>query len=236
MARPSKPRLGWYTYSRIMLVFRVDGGALRGRLPKGWEPVDDESGNLAIGLCQVILATDADGHPVEEPRNLYVPINGPARDLATGEVANMRYYTIALYPESLIGNDPSHALVEGGAFHRSFHWEHSDADAQVTERYQVEPESGGRLNLNIQFRPGMPERAEGEMRARYPSEPHHFMTYRIEELQDFLQGSEQASRVISLELELKIPQLEDLFDGSEDLVAVVWVPWSQRWVSGSGSS
>lgn len=61
-AEASRTHVGWFHYTRMMLLFNANTEALDRRVPPGWV-VAREGSNIVIGFCDVWASHDAEGRP-----------------------------------------------------------------------------------------------------------------------------------------------------------------------------
>jgi hypothetical protein len=237
MEENAKTLIGSYAYSRLMLMFRVDHAALQARLPKPWEvaPIAEriwKDVNLAVGFCDVIMIQDAAGNPAPIPSNRYIPFNGPARNPVTGEVANMWYSILAVHPEALVGwGQAPHNPALTATFLTAVTAEGDDLKTTVTERFDVRVATGGRIDLEVEYQRGVPKPRTWQSDIRSPANPSYVLHYKTDELLDHLRSTpDDIDHVRHYRCRFMVPELADLFDGSEELVAITSVPRSVRHV------
>lgn len=227
--------IGSYLYTRIMLLFRINPKALQARLPEPWVvaslgPEQWAGRNLAVGFCDVLRIQDAAGNLAPSSSNRYVPFNGPARNAATGEVVNMWYRAYALHPAALLGwsEAPQNPAVPA-AFSTVHSMEGRGTETTVTERYEIMPETGGALELEIEYARGPLVPYHWHRNIRCPAVPSFGLHYSNDEMRDEVRSTpEQIDRVRRFRFRAEVPELADLFDGTEELIAITSVPWSER--------
>lgn len=217
-----------YIYQRVMLNFSVEPSRLQSRLPEPWRLEERLGGsNLTVGFCDVLVHLDQEKRPLPTPRYRYVPFNGMATE-PSGQLANMRYGTYSDRPEDL-----GHCLTRGArAVARQHRLFDRDGTTFVEEGYDFALDHGGGLRVQLTYERGTPRRyasAGDGMHVRCPVDPVPEYVYRNEEWQDIvMQRTEGINRLQSLHYEIDAPEFVDLFDGSEQLVSVIAVPWSTR--------
>lgn len=237
MEKHGETLLGSYVYTRIMLLFRIRHEALQAWLPAPWEEApfpagSSKSANLAVGFCDVLRIQDAAGSQASSPSNRYIPFNGPARNPVTGELVNMWYRAFAVHPEALLGwGQAQHTPALPGSFSSTQIIDASGLETNVTERFEIRPAGGGLIELEIQYARGIPTPYAWQRNIRCPTDPSFGLHYRNVELRDEVKSvTEGIDRVRRYSFRVTVPQLEDLFDGTEELVAITSVPWSERHV------
>jgi len=218
-----------YLYQRVMLNFRVDQNVLESRLPPGWRVEDRLGGStLTVGFCDVLEHVDAGRRPIATPTYRYVPFNGTARGPA-GLNANWRYMTYSDRPQ-----DSEKCLTKSARSSRSYRLTSRDGSIVVEEFYEFALERGGVMMVRVEYERGVPRhyRYPGDgMHVRCPAEPEIEYVYRNEEWRDLILYREsRIDRVRTLDYQISVAEFNDLFDGSEQLVSVIAVPWSYRQV------
>lgn len=217
-----------YVYQRVMLNFSVEPSRLQSRLPEPWRVEERLGGsNITVGFCDVLVHVDQENVPLPTPRYRYVPFNGNTTE-PSGQRVNMRYGTYSDRPEDL-GRCLTRGARAAARQHRIFD---RDGTTFVEEGYEFALDPVGGLRVQLTYERGTPRpyvRTGDGMHVRCPADPVPEYVYRNEEWQDIvMHRSEGIDRVRSLSYEIDAPEFMDLFDGSEQLMSVVAVPWSTR--------
>lgn len=224
--------IGSFQYSRIILIFRVAEAPLQSRLLPPWQPYLTEDGfNVGVGFCDVVISQNAQGDALPSSSTRYIPVNGPVRNAESGRIANMRYCTYASHPEKLLtrGRGPKDAgpiqvQIEGKVARLL-----SDTGVIVKENYEVRLPDAGTMKADVEFARGSPESIEWSTEVLLPGDPAERLYYTNVELQDtVLSLSDSVDRIKELRYTLSAREISDIFDGNEELVAVISVPWSAR--------
>ncbi|MBI2973084.1 MAG: hypothetical protein HYY39_04760 [Armatimonadetes bacterium] len=89
------------------------------------------------------------------------------------------------------------------------------------------------MELQLQYRRGVPERVMTQGNVRPIVDPSILRIYKVHQLIDVVRSVPQGiDRVLSYQLRVTVPEFADLFDGTEQLVSVTIVPWYVRQVFG----
>ena len=106
--------------------------------------------------------------------------------------------------------------------------EANDLEAMVSDRIEARLDQGV-IALELQYRRGVPERVTSEGRVRFTTESEHVRVYQADELVDVVKSVPAAiDRLERFDLQVTLPELADIFDGSEQVVNVTVQPWFFR--------
>lgn len=219
--------------ARTMIVLKANSSALQRRLPTGWGLVpytgDDLRGtslrgaNLLVPFHEVYAVRSHDGQPVGLPQLSYVPFVSQAREQATGDLAHMHWLTYTEDPAGVPGRYEDAALAQITRS-QSFSKERR-GETRVRETFSAVAEHG-EVHLSLAYdqggdlviwaspdKPNLPLRAAKDARiVRWYQEDQVMNVVRSDPL--------NVNRVSEISLAVK-GELEDVFDGSERIVAVV---------------
>ncbi|SDZ32482.1 hypothetical protein SAMN05444004_110105 [Jannaschia faecimaris] len=219
--------------SRVVLAFKANDDAIEAMLPDGWRVITLPKGplagsNLLVAFIDRHLALDPENQPLEpyETRSVAILAHGvkPGEDGAHMFV--LRVYETPPVASSYgngvaasIGRVKTSVAPIGSArTHR--------------ETWRVDPETGGELSLILSYRSGRPSWSSAEARPYSAVDPDFHRIYRYDQLADLVMS-------VALERQLdgnifvrsSIPELADIFDGNETLMAVLSIPFYVREVS-----
>lgn len=222
----SETAVGSNVDSRVVLALEVNADAAQSRLPEGWRLLSLPKGPLAgANLLMVFidrrLLLDPEGAPRDPHQGYGLALVSYAthpdhpgarlfvtRVFETPPVADSYGNgTEARFGHELTrGADP-----EGGRYHR--------------ESWTVAPGSGGEIALSLDYRPGRPVRARTEAEPYSAARPDFHRIYRYEQLADLAQSTAMGKALDgTLSLRSTVPELADLLDGQEKIVALMVVP------------
>jgi hypothetical protein len=219
--------------ARTMIVLEANPSALQQRLPTGWELApysgDDLRGsslrdaNLLVPFHEVYAVRSHDDQVVGLPQLSYVPFVSQAREQATGELAHMHWLTYTEDPAGVPGRYEDAALAQITRSQSSS--KERRGETRVRETFSAVAEHG-EVHLSVAYeqggdlviwaspdKPNLPLRAAKDARiVRWYQEDQVMNVVRSDPL--------NVNRVSEISLAVK-GELEDVFDGSERIVAVV---------------
>ena len=214
--------------TRLTIAFDVDDAAAQHWLPEGWSLAPFPKGPLAGADLLVIfidrhLNLDAEGKPAEHPLYRGVALVSPA---SRGEETRL-YVTRVYITEEAV--DPYKNSV-GAAISRRATLEGSGNEPPSrSEEWTVETADGGTMSLRLVHAGGTPGFAEREALPYSNIEPDFHRLYRYEQIADLVRSAPAGvDRVEDLSFSSSIEELAPMFDGSEEIVAIVSVPWYLR--------
>jgi hypothetical protein len=231
-AEASRTHVGSFHYTRMMLLFNANADALNRRLPPGWV-VSREGTNIVVGFCDVWASHDAAGRLVGESQVKYIPFNGAAWNMATGESTNIRYTEYADHPQRLVAassEDVSTGDVVPSRIVRQSRIEHSDSLGDIYhEHWRIEPEGGGLIELKASFTHRVSwSSATSAMDVVFASNPARRLHYRNEEMHNIISRAGGENHLLHFEIKVDLPGWKDVFDGTEKLLSVRFIPTSKR--------
>ncbi|WP_300517965.1 hypothetical protein [Aliiroseovarius sp.] len=217
--------------SRVLMGFQVNPDAIADWLPEGVVPITLPKGGLAgsnviLALIDRHLIMDAEGAPAE-PR-----AGAIAAFLVYGKSeAGVRGYVTRVYEPAPI-QDPYGNSAAGVVDHAVATETAGDA-SQRRERWAVRPDGGGGFNLELRHVQGALGWSEaGESRPYSSVTPDFFRIYRYDQLAELVMNA-KLGRELNGEVswQMNIAELADVFDGSEELTAIVSIPVYIREIS-----
>jgi len=224
--------------SRILLAFRVAQRALEQRLRPPWQlaplPAFTALGldgphqpNLALVFHDLLLDQDAQGQALADSGGRFVVCNIPAAKPDSGEqgLVHFRMFTGGAIPGRYRDALPArvrhdqHIVGDGAA-------------ATITESYQVDVAAGGTIELQLSYQRGPRLRLAAD-RPNLPiwttADPGIVRVYQEDSVIEIVRN-EAAGLNLTQELLFRssVPELVDLFDGRERLVAILSNPYYAR--------
>lgn len=212
--------------NRVLLAFKVDGAALAEVMPDGWTPITLPKGpvagsNLILSFFDKLLITDADGKPTD-------PASQPVMALVAygkaAEIEGVRTFVTAIYEVPPVV-DPF-GLSEPAGITRDTAM-HLDADGRTrSEAWTVQPESGGSFSFDLDYAVKGYGWSEDGMSMPYSAADTTFhQVYRYDQLAELAMNPGLGRELDgSFTYTADIPALSGLFDGTEELVAIVSIP------------
>lgn len=221
--------------TQTVLRFAAKPEALQGRLPAPWQvfPVSagaSKGANLAVIFNDALLNQDAAGNPTVDAVSRYIGFAIPARHPETEEEAGFNFRILTAHPRAVPGKYKTSRL---GSVVREYYAKGSDMSATVTEHFRFRDPGGGSVELQLQYRRGVPVRVVSQGNVRSASDGGILRIYKVHELTDVVRSVPQnVDRVLSYQFRVTISEFADLFDGTERLVSITIVPWYVRQVYG----
>jgi hypothetical protein len=219
--------------ARTMIVLEANPSALQRRLPTGWELApysgDDLRGtslrgaNLLVPFHEVYAVRSHDGQLVGLPQLSYVPFVSQAREQATGEFAHMHWLTYTEDPAGVPGKYEDGVLAQITRS-QSFSKERR-GETHVRETFSAVAEHG-EVHLSLAYHQGgdlliwtSPD--EPNLQLRAARNPRILRWYREDQVMNVVRSDPlNVDRVTEISLDTK-GELEDVFDGTERIIAVV---------------
>lgn len=221
--------------TQAVLRFAVRTEPLQTRLPASWQvyPVPSgasKSANLAVIFNDALLNQDAAGNPTADAVSRYIGFAIPAQHPETEEEAGFNFRILTAHPRAVPGKYKTSRL---GSVLREYYAKGSDMNATVTDHFRFRDPGGGSVELQLQYRRGLPVRVMSQGNVRSAADPNILRIYKVHELLDVVRSVPQnIDRVMSYQFRNTISEFSDLFDGTERLVSITIVPWYVRQVYG----
>jgi hypothetical protein len=219
--------------ARTMIALEGNASALQRRLPDGWDLFpysgDDLRGtsllgaNMLVPFHEVYAARSHDGQPAGLPQVSYIAFVSQAQEQATGELAHMHWFTYTEDPAAVPGKYGDGALADITRS-QTFNKERR-GETRVHEVFSAVAERG-ELHLSLAYEQGgdlviwaSPDKPNLPLRAA--RNPSIVRWYQEDQVMNVVRSDPlNVDRVSEISLDVK-GELEDVFDGSERIVAVV---------------
>ena len=217
--------------TKIHVRLEASRTAVQRRVPAPWQvaPAADavhRGTNLLLILTEVWLRQQPDGSPAPDAVNRHAAVLAPAVHPETGETAVFMLRMYAVHPASVPGRF-GNAVV--AAAWRERHEAGTGVRSVCTERFVIRPDGGGHLDLRLRYERGVPVRRAWPTSMRSAVDPSMRRHYHSDALLDVVRSIPAGiDRVDDYALSVTIPELSDLFDGSERLISLAAVPWFVR--------
>ncbi len=231
--------------TRLMLGFIAPAAALQQRLPQPWRLSEIPAPylealnvhtqkrvampNVMFVFNDFLLNLDAQRRPRIDSRAHSLGLNIPAINSDTGERGMIHTRLFTDNPHGVPGhyNDALPARIR-----REYHVVGEEAMTTVSEHFQVDPDTGGTLDLQITYNRGMLIRVVGD----YPNFPlwsavdtRIQRVYQEESVLEVIRTDTLGINYVqSMTLQVTIPEFADLFDKSERLVTILGNPHYAR--------
>ncbi len=224
--------------TRLLLNFIVSPHALQQRLRSPWQlaplPAFSALGlqaqyqpNLLLTFHHLLLDQDAQGRVLTDSGFRFVVFGIPAANLDTGEqgLVHFRMFTGGAIPGRYRDALPARVKHE-------YHLVEESASTSIREAYQVHPEAGGMIELQVTYQRGPLVRQIAE-HPNFPlwaaADPRILRVYQEDSVLEMLRNDAAGLNLTQdMTFRSTVPELADLFDGSERLVAILGNPHYAR--------
>lgn len=219
-------------FFRMYVVFSVDQKALQDWIPDPWKAVSLPKGpfkgaNLFVIFDDRFISQDAEGKPYKGGAFHNAVLAAYAKNLQTKELAV--FVIRVCWPH----DDPG---AYKNAVKATVHRETSLKGENLipgtsSEVWKVQDSSGGILEFRLDYQRAVSKRTKREFKARSNVKPDFFRIYRDDYAGDLVKSvSVGIDRVQKYQFRSTISELGKMFDGSEQLVAILVNPCRVRQV------
>lgn len=221
--------LGSNIDSRVMLAFKVSDDAAQAWLPEGWTlKTVAEEGALAGSNMLVIFVDrqvnlDPEGKPAEHDIYRGVALVSPA---SRGE--ETRFFVTRIYVTDDAVNPYKNSIHAAVSRTAALKAAGNDA-ASGREEWLVDDGVGGKIAFRMTYQGATPSWSEREALPYSNIEPDFHRIYRYQQITDLLRSAPAGvDRLGDYAFTTSIEELAPMFDGSEELIAVINIPWYSR--------
>jgi hypothetical protein len=224
--------------TRLLLGFIGTPHTLQQRLRPPWQLAslstfsalgipEQEQPNLLLIFHHLLLDQDAQGQTQADSGLRFVVFNIPAANPETGEqgLVHFRLFTGGAIPGRYGDALPAQVTHE-------YHLLEDSHASSIKEAFQVNPEAGGTLELSLAYRRGPLVRQVAD-RPNFPlwtvADPRIVRVYQEDSVLEILRNDVTGLNLTQeLTFRSTVPELADLCDGSERLVAILGNPYCTR--------
>jgi hypothetical protein len=104
-----------------------------------------------------------------------------------------------------------------------------DAAARGNEDWTVTNAAGGAIDLRLSYQGAVPGWSEREALPYSSVDPDFYRIYRYQQIVDLVRSvPTEVDRVNNYAFATSIPEMAPMFDGTEELIAIVNIPWYLR--------
>jgi hypothetical protein len=240
------PRVDATVGQRLVLGFSVAAEPLRRRVPPRLEPhaappaayvalSGREAGkltggsNLMLVFNDLLLNQDAQGRTQADASARYVGFNIPSRHPGTGEQGMVHFRIFTGNPAAVPGRyrDALAARVR-----RECRVIGEGASTTVEEHWEISPETGGVIGLQLRYERGPLVRIVGpepDFPVWAAAEQSIFRVYQEDTLFEVIRLDVMGiNRVAKMRFDITVPELADIFTGEERLVSIFGNPQYAR--------
>jgi hypothetical protein len=219
--------------SRTVLAFRVADAAIQKLLPAEWSAVPNAAGpsqgtNLNLIFTDRLLVQEASSEPMPgQATNQLVVLAVPARRHDATAQGVLILFGLSAQPAGAPG--PYGVFQAATAATERLLSSTGMNERVAAEKWHFAAASGEQLSLQLEYQRGIPARSASVTRAYSADNPQFFRTYHADQAVDVLRSSlTNVDRISHLTFSARGGLLDDLFDGSEQLVSVYSLPWTVR--------
>jgi len=188
---------------------------------------EGEQPNLLLAFHHLLLDQDAQGQALSDSGSRFLVCDIPARHPDSGEhgLVHFQMFTGGAIPGRFRDALPAHVMHD-------YHLREESASTSIREAYQVHPEAGGLIEVQVTYHRGPLLRQTAGV-PNFPlwaaADPGIVRVYQEDSVQELLRNAFTGfNRVQDLAFRVTVPALADLFDGQERLVAVWGNPHYMR--------
>jgi hypothetical protein len=214
--------------TRLMVALRVGPAAVQKLVPPPWQVMPIPGGplkeaNLFVVFIDSFLVQDAQGKPDMGGINRVVPFAVSAKHTQTGEIATV---IIGGFIANMNDVPGPYKKYVGATIRREQTYKMANLESGVGEDFwEVRDTRGGVIELRVQYQRALPLRAKAEQKIYSAAEPSFFRIYRVDTATDIIKSVPTGiDRVKNYQFRIAVPELKNLFDGSEQLVGIAAYP------------
>ncbi len=215
---------------RLIVAFKGASGGAQSALPDGWVPAPPAKGPVAGADIFLVFIenqryADEEGKAKFEGRYRGLAVAVPAKNEATDKGGFMVTHVfisdeaINPYSNSVL-SEVEHSISKRGI---------GNGPLQIEEEWEIKPSTGGEIELEVTFPRGLPGSVSGSSNVYSNVKPDFYRIYKYNQFADLVHsvpaGVERASEV---EISVDVPSLSSMFDGTEQLVGIINLPWYSR--------
>ncbi len=212
--------------SRVLLGISAPAAGVQAFMPDGWTSVSFPGGplagaNLLMAMIDSRIEMDAEGKPLAPPSRRAVALVGLGKQ-DDGDAVRMfvlRIYTTT--PE----RDPYGVAMQAGIARTLSVTGPANGPRESDDFWRVVVEDGGKIRLDLKYTTSKRGWSDGELLPYSAANPNFYRIYRYNQLVDLVM-SKAVGKPMNGEFKLvsTVLELADVFDGSEEVVAVLDVP------------
>jgi hypothetical protein len=217
--------------TRLIVALRVGQAELQKLVPPPWQIMTVPGGpfkeaNFFVVFIESFLVQDAQGKPDMGGINRAVPLAAPVKNTQTGEVATI---IVGGFMANISNVPGPYKNYVGATIRREQTHKGANVEGGVTDDFwEVRDTQGGTMELRVQYERALPLRTKQDQKLYSAAEPTFYRIYKQEMAMDLVKSTPTGvDHVKNYRLNVAIPKLKNLFDGSE-LVGVVAYPMFLR--------
>jgi hypothetical protein len=214
--------------TRSMVLLQVESEELQKWVPESMQiapfpPGPFKDANLFIIFIDMLLVHDPQGKPIIGGMYRAAVFCVPVKHSKTGEMVYLVIHGLTDNPEYVPG---AYKNSKGCSIHRELNHTISGLNAmQGTDTWKFKDSSGALIDFNVRYERALPMRAKPVQKIYSCVEPEFYRIYKTDYLVDVVKSiPANIDRAKEYRLKVSVPELEKLFDGSEQLVGILIIP------------
>jgi hypothetical protein len=213
--------------SRLLLGFKVDDAAAQEWMPEGWTAIALPKGPLAganvfLVLMDQQLILDPEGKPQTPSSSKVAALF--SYGIAEGQPGPRMFLTRVFEPAPMV--DPYGNSVPAQITRSTQSAAGADGATIRGETWEVTPEAGGKIAVGLSFASGTASLVRGGEATPYSaSRPEFHRIYRYDQVVELVMSTALGKPVSGeVEVGVDLPDMAGMFDGSEQLAAILSIP------------
>ena len=218
---------------RLIVALRVKQAAVQSWIPNPWQVTPVAKGplkdaNLYVVFVDRLLNQDAEGKTNLGGTFRVVAIVAPAKHSQTEQLAPFVLRVFTPHKDISLYNAYKNTIRADISCERTL--KSTNLEPGIgTELWEVKDDSGGVMTLRMNYQRSIPSRANRELKPRSAIEPDFFRIYRFDQGSDLIKSvSMGLNRAQNFEFKVTLSDFRKMFDGSEEVIGIVSVPWYVR--------
>lgn len=212
--------------NRVLIGFSANADSLGAMLPEGWMPIPFPRGsmkgaNVILALEDRLVARDAEGKLADPMMSRAASLVGLAKQI---DGDGIRFFVLKVYttnpnyntfPGAVLATVDRETMTKGPA----------NGSRERSEIWALEPETGGRIEVALTFITGRPAWVSDESRTFSAADPTVSKIFRYSQLADVVASRELGKPMAGVfTLANSVPELASLFDGTQEVIAIIDMP------------
>jgi len=218
--------------TRLLLALRVGQEEIQKSLPATWQGISIPGGpmkdaNFFVVFIDSFLVQDAQGKPSKGGISRGVVFAVPAKHTQTGEIATV---VTGGFTASIDNVPGAYKIYAQATLRREQTYKVANIEGGVVDDFwEVRDTQGGIIELRIQYERALPLRTKQDQKLYSAVEPTFYRIYKQEMAMDLVKSIPTGvDHVKNYRFNVAMPKLKNLFNGNEQLVAVIAYPMYVR--------
>ena len=214
--------------NRVTLAFNVDTAAAQAWLPQGWTVDPVAKGALAGTDLLVVFVDHKLGVTPDKKAAKDAIYRGIAFAIPAKHNDESRGFVVRVYASDAAVNPYKNTVGVTIGRKVSLSGSGNDPDSG-SDKWTVDDGKGGTLSFHMSYRAAVPQWSEGESLPYSSIDPDVHRIYRYQQIATVLQSRPAGiDRVEDFAFSTSIAELAPMFDGHEQLIGIINIPWYLR--------